>query len=98
MKLGNSLEVGEGGLDEGRAQGGLERHRMIAGVTKASRSKLVEQATWEKDVGPGRSFSFLEKDRWAGTLDKGKILQAEELTANRWKAGIRKCRSSDDPS
>jgi hypothetical protein len=40
-------------LDDEGAQGGLERYRMIAGDTKTSRSKLVEQATWEKDVGPG---------------------------------------------
>lgn len=40
-------------MDDEGAQGGLERYRMIAGDTKTSRSKLVEQATWEKDVGPG---------------------------------------------
>jgi hypothetical protein len=75
---------------------------MIAGVTKTSRSKLVEHATWEKDVGPGRmavvtqagrfSFSFLEKDGWTATLDKGRILQVEELTANRWKSRDQKIR------
>lgn len=69
MKLGNSLEVGEGGLDEEGAQGGLERHRMIAGVTKASRSKLVEQATWETDVGPGRSFFFFGEGQMGGHVE-----------------------------
>lgn len=32
-------------------------------------------------------FFFLKDGR--GTFDDGRILQAEELTANRWKAGIR---------
>jgi hypothetical protein len=34
-------------------------------------------------------FFFLKKDG-GGTFDEGRILQAEELTANRWKAGVRK--------
>ena len=45
-EFGEFVRVGMGRLDDGGAQRGLERHRKIAGVTKSSRSKLVEQVTW----------------------------------------------------
>lgn len=44
-EFGEFVRVGMGKLDDGRAQRGLERHRKIAGVTKSSISKLVEQVT-----------------------------------------------------
>lgn len=44
-KFGDSVEWEREDWPEGGGQGWLERHRRITGVTKTSRSKLVEQAT-----------------------------------------------------
>lgn len=85
-----------GKMDDEWAQRRLERHRTIAGVTKSRRSQLVEQVTWVGLNGQWtgvrkarRAFPFFLNKDGSGTFDEGRILQAEELTANRWKAGIR---------
>ena len=89
-EFGEFVRVGMGRLDDGGAQRGLERHRKIAGVTKSSRIKLVEPVTWAGLNGQWAGvtkagaflFVFLKKDG-NRTFDEGRILQAEELTANR---------------
>lgn len=62
-EFGEFVRVGMGRLDDGGAQRGLERHRKIAGVTKSSRSKLVEQVTWAGLNG-----------QWTGVTKAGRAL------------------------